>query len=496
MPPEEEAAIALDALAKNELQHAAHHIACALASDPTRPEWLELLEKIVANADDPLSLAPLEQGKPTWFGTAAVRARILARAGKLEEALGLLVQASAGAPEVDYMAWGKEWLAPAEAVKSVTNPELLSGLVLKSVLSVEAARHEPFTAWHEGLLALVDAVSVAHPRCAALLNARAGLLRRLGRLDNALRAAEALVATEPSWHSYVCLAMVHRARKDLESTLGAYRKALELDPSDVEARVDLADTLAEHERYGESQRELDEVLRREPKHHAAVPLSFYVRIMLDTTDPRPQKAFVDYVKRNPANVRAGQMLARAAALLAPYVGFLPDPQDATVNSLRQILSGKKPGQPIETSSFCTQIEPPSLSLIESVLRARHPKVDIKIGSPPPSEPDPRRPHGPVEYLLWRYEGMKPIPEVSPPRADVAKTIAELASAPYPRRWERSKELGASIGPDGLESLLGVMVHPPPLPANIAPWSWIFAVQVAAAFAIAHVDPGWTGSLRR
>ncbi len=62
--------------------------------------------------------------------------------------------------------------------------------------------------------------------------------------------------------------------------------------------------------------------------------------------------------------------------------------------------------------------------------------------------------------------------------------------------ESAARLGGSLGPDRVDDLLGVMVHPPLAPDPFLPWDWIQRIQFAATLALTGLDEGWAGSLRR
>ncbi|HZW33835.1 MAG TPA: hypothetical protein VFF52_24145, partial [Isosphaeraceae bacterium] len=95
-------------------------------------------------------------------------------------------------------------------------------------------------------------------------------------------------------------------------------------------------------------------------------------------------------------------------------------------------------------------------------------------------------------------GTEPIPVLPPPPDDVTQAVAAIAAVDYDRSsWaESAARLGASLGPDRVDELLGVMVHPPLAPDPFAPWDWIQRIQLAAAMAVSGLDEGWAGSLRR
>lgn len=95
-------------------------------------------------------------------------------------------------------------------------------------------------------------------------------------------------------------------------------------------------------------------------------------------------------------------------------------------------------------------------------------------------------------------GHAPFRNVAPPAAAVATAVARLASAPYalPSWWVASRGLASELGLSSLDSLRGVMVHPPDPPEGFAVWNWIQRVQVAAALILAHLRSLWRGAVGR
>ena len=83
--PEQDVAIAREQLAKGDLEHALHHLGCALSTNPVHPEWMQLLQQIVGQARDPLALVP--ERDDMSYVDAANRAYCLAWMRQWEEAL-------------------------------------------------------------------------------------------------------------------------------------------------------------------------------------------------------------------------------------------------------------------------------------------------------------------------------------------------------------------------------------------------------------------------
>src|SRR5262245_46354539 len=103
--PDDDVALARRALADGDPQHAATHLAAALAVDPLRTDWLALLDQTLDAAPDPLALAPIGGDRPPYFGTVAVHAYALAKLGRVGEAVDVLCQLVLAAPHVPFLEW-------------------------------------------------------------------------------------------------------------------------------------------------------------------------------------------------------------------------------------------------------------------------------------------------------------------------------------------------------------------------------------------------------
>lgn len=188
---------------------------------------------------------------------------------------------------------------------------------------------------------------------------------------------------------------------------------------------------------------------------------------------------------------------RHGGLSEAYLSYLPEPSDATVNLLRQVIERQAPIDRFEIE--LSSLESPSARLaVERYQIENFGRADLSVRIQQVQQPDPRLPTGPVDFVLWRYEGTDPRPAIGPPADDVARAVAELAAQPFhaDRWWDQASELADTLDTGDLKDLLGTMVHPPPRPEAFPIWVWLQRVQVAAAFAIAHFGPGWEGSPRQ
>ncbi len=189
--------------------------------------------------------------------------------------------------------------------------------------------------------------------------------------------------------------------------------------------------------------------------------------------------------------------------IMPYVDFLPEPSDATINILRQFgsqLKNADKGNKQPFSLGVSSLEAPSarLALDCFLVQIGAPKSVVSVARIP--EPDPRLPHGEVDFVLWRYSETEPEVAVAPPSDAVAREISRIAAAGSNiQQWAtQTHNLASTLESDHLNDLLGVMVHPPACPGNIEMWNWIHYLQTVSALTIAYLneEEPWQGSLRR
>ena len=523
--PEEEMEIAQAALAAGDPQHAVYHIAGALAADPLRRDRLAVLDRIIEAEDRPTRLAPVKDGAS--FAVVAVHAYIQARLRRYDRAIGLLLQVFAVRPEIPYLAWAAAWLRKPGVAKRFDLVALNGGILNildrfpGTVLDDEADRLAL-----EGLVPLVGPLLevwnqlVSRPRpvlprrfaprrprqtrpdpedSGVFLFFLSSVLRKVGRLDAALRLAEESYRQVPCTPTAIARALALAALGRVDEAVAAYRATMRFDPTDVAGLLDAAELLWQHERLDEAEHLYEEIFRRSPDDPRAMPVYCYLRYFSSEFDPSWLERLRDFVDDHPEHPQGREILGR----MTPYFGYLPSPPDAFVKMLHQLAESMantppEPG-PSTLKYRVDSPEAPSNRLALAMLSKRydHPiELDASVETIP--EPDPRQPLGRVWYQLWRYEGTEPIPVLPPPPDDVAQAVAAIAAGDYDRSaWAASAaRLGAAMGPSRVDELLGVMVHPPLALDPFTPWDWIQRIQLAAAMAAAGLDEGWAGSLRR
>jgi tetratricopeptide (TPR) repeat protein len=526
----EHAEIARSALRAGDLRRSIYHLGLALTSDPAREEWLALLDQWIAAAGPrALDLVPLyddqyfttlqaaqfmmRQGNtPThrmevtplvgknYHARVAVHASILASQGKMKEAVNLLLQLIEVKPEIPYALWLPRWQSRAGFAEAL-EPEKIVPLTLRVMQKYSGT----YVFSEQGRAEINSYLPLLREAYTALSKEQGSekflttayvysmALRKTGAFEEAARISRALPAT--SYQAQVALAMVEDALGNTDASIAAYQRALAVEPNDVAVRNDLGLLFLAQGKLVEALAFFEESIRLDP----GDPFE----------DAQAYIAYLNYLQGNRADAELERLKTLAQTqsaanrllytLHAPYLGRLPSPGEALINMMRglkeKIAAGEvslKAGS--KFSVKLSSLEAPSARLaVERMLGSYG--VSCTIAVEETLTPDPRQPLRPVEYQIWRYEGMDPIPAVPPPDPTVAERIAELARTPYAldRWYPLARALGRSLGEAALPSLLGVMVHPPAVPEGWDAWDWIIAVQIASTLTIAAIDSGWEDS---
>ncbi|WP_408890020.1 tetratricopeptide repeat protein [Myxococcus faecalis] len=493
--PEQDASFAAEALFAGDLPHAAYHVGCALSTDVTRPEWLDLLRRIKQDAGpDPLRIVPL-QGRVS-FATVAVRAWMIHEQGQPAQALELLSQVVHAKRDTDFVRWGLPWL---EAEGVAEQAPIEPTLSLLSVILTRLAPSEP--GLPPRVLQVLERLSIRHRTHSAVAWLRGTLLHRLGRLDEALAVATEAHATIPNWLTAMLLANVHRARGSVPQALEAYQAALRHDATQNATRLDIADMLREQERFDEALNWYQSALSHEPG-SAWAQASVAALQFRESKERATLERLLSVADTTSGPSRESQLAASVTREFVPWVDYLPQRVDAGIHALRQMslqppaASGNTPPK----VKFTTQwLEAPSVQLaweLHREWRGFPCVVDVVVQQV--QRPDPRQPIEPVELTLWSYTDTRPTRAVPPPPEEVGTALAELASAPFQLEdwWREAARTSRALSAHELESIARAMVHPPPPRGNHSTWAWLQRVQLAAAFVIATREEGWLDSRRR
>jgi tetratricopeptide (TPR) repeat protein len=501
--PEEDLSIAQQALARGDLKHAAFHVGGALATNPDNQDGLTLLDQIIALAGSKaLDLAPLS--KEGYYGTAAVRAYILAAQAELSSAVQLLLSVIVAHPEIPYAHWLLRWRDQTGFAPALT-PELAIGAAGPILGAFQQQDYVPVDAAKplanlETVLALATEV---HPEASLVWFLRSVALRKRGLFEEAARVAEEGHRRAPSYGTAVAMAGVYRRMRNFDAAVAAFREAISRQPNEeagISARNDIADILCGQGKVEEGVREYRAVLDYAPDDAWALPSYLYFMHDLQPDEGWDAK-LADLATRARDNQRAQQLMGRLAIVRRGYFDLLPEADEASINVARQLTAEPKniaKGGKIEIG--LSHLESPSARLaITMELAARLPGVTLEFGVADVPTPDPRLPRKPFPYVLWTYDGMTPRPAVPAPNPAVVSAITHIARTPFNiEAWrEPARRLSQELGPQALDDLLAVMVHPSAPPDARPAWDWIRQLQIASALTIAQLgDSAWEGSLRR
>lgn len=498
--PAEELEIARRALeVEGNPQHAVHHLAEALADDPTDPERLRLLDEVLAAAGgDPDEL--IGENDRGYYACEAVRAFALQRQGRTAEALDLLIAIARAKPDAPYLeAWAVEWLEDDATLKTLDAQtlELLAG-----ILAVQAPEHRELRSRPRQTLQRL-AAALDRYRADFLVGApfrmwRTVVLRKLGLFEEAVAEARQLHQEHPEWQTAVAVANAYRRRGDVDEAVRWFQQALKHDPHDLAVRNDIADFYVELEDWPNALRWYEEVVQQQKDHPWALPSLYFCRWMI-TRDDQWTSRLAKLTEGPEPNQRAEGLLDA----FRPYRGYLPEPADASANVLRQVAEAieqnpqEAPAGEVKLTVSCLE-SPSNLLAFDLQMQALGAACKLKVIAESLPKPDPRKPLSPVEYLLWEYEGNDARPALPAPSEEIARLVAGLAARPY-HFWTSWNEAGVAaerLDSERVDELLAVMVHPPAIQGQVSALVWVPRVQLAAAQIIAQIDAGWHGSLRR
>jgi tetratricopeptide (TPR) repeat protein len=373
---------ARSALLSGELQHAADHLAGALAHAPTLPETHELLSRLAARADGGLDLFPLAQHSSV--GRLVARAHLLAAAGRPEDGLPLLAAASGHSPAADWA--GVPWVGePALGVR--IEPGVLVHVVMRLCTSVgDPAPAAVITALQPYLTVVRHAIA-AHPEHAMLLGAGSALARRLGETAIAVEWASRGARARPSKLAEIWLGYAYRSAGRLPEALAALRRAVAHDPDDLSVYADIAGTLADHDRLDDALAWVDRALTRDPDYDCVVHTAARLRFKSDG-DIAHLVELADFIRDHPDESHEHTDLADCCRDI-PWLGGAPaaaplpkgmispatagDPSPDAVRRLRRVatLSWGNPPAAYDAAVHLMLLQP--LDLLSLLA---HPPADV------------------------------------------------------------------------------------------------------------------------
>ncbi|MFI7573545.1 tetratricopeptide repeat protein [Micromonospora sp. NPDC049497] len=492
LPAAEELALARRALDAGDLEHAAGHVAAALAQAPTLPEVHETLARLVAaGGDRTVDLFPLHHH--AFVGTVVARAHLLAAAGRPAEGLDLLVAATNHAPGTDWA--GVPW---------VTTPDLAERLdpdrTARVLMQVCAAAPDPVPragrAALRAYLTLARNAVTVHPEHGLLLGAASALARRLGEVPLAVRWATRGVRVAPSKIGEVWLGYAYRSAGRTRDALAALGRAVEHDPDDLAVYADIAGTLADDGRLDEALGWIDRALARDPSFDCAVHTAHRLRHQRDG-DVAHLVALADFVRDHPDDSHEHGDLAESCRG-RPWLGQVTPADGPAADALRHVVADDHRGL---GAAVRLDVPAPPSALRTLVFTAPGLRVEMADGV----DPDPREPRRPTARRLWRYTGTTAEPAVPAPSPEACERVRQLAHPAWPHP-PAAYDGAVGLATLDLSDLLGLLVHPPEAPSTALgrvlggqdPALWVRSVQVWACLGLLHhrTDEPWDDSTRR
>lgn len=495
---EGETALARLIMDGGDLPHAAGHLGNAFATDPRLPEAHEALAELAARAGGPataLDLFPLDR---PYIGAMVCRAHLQAALAAWTEAIGLIAGAIRAEPGLpwSHVAWLTQ-----EALPGLLPPQSMTQALARAVGgSLPDPLPEDTREAVRPFFDLAAAVVDLHPEDAQLAAIASALARRIGDTDRAVAWAERAHRIRPGHVPSVMLGYALRAAGRADDALRVWEEEIGRDASDLSLMVDVAELYVGTGRAAQGLPWAEQAAAADPDHPQAAPAVHGVRYAADG-DAAHLLALADHLRTRPDHPYAATVLGRHSAW-EPWLGVVAGAGEATVNVLHKILESpdaeESRGHAIELAA--SAIEPPSATLAFLMSFPNGAMSHQSVG-----DPDPREPTGPVERVVWRYEGMSARPAVPPPSPEAARLVRDTATAGWPHIpavYDHAVRLSGLA----LDDLLGVLVHPPQPADDRAgrflraerPELWVRAVQTFACLGLAHhrADEPWEGSVRR
>jgi hypothetical protein len=180
-----------------------------------------------------------------------------------------------------------------------------------------------------------------------------------------------------------------------------------------------------------------------------------------------------------------------------FLTFLPEPGEALINFFRHI---EKQGKPVRSVNLgLSSLEAPSARLAVSLYQIEKTgTADVAFTIETIQKPDPRIPKSGTAFTLWEYTGTDPRTSFPHPPEAVSRRVGDIAASAYSREdWaDQGRRTAQELGTGSANDLLAVMVHPPVRRDPFLTWVWLQRVQIAAAFGLGNIDPGWEQSIRK
>jgi tetratricopeptide (TPR) repeat protein len=284
VPPVLEEELAEGALFLEEGDHheALMRAARALSVAPTAPEALAFSDRVLAAMPDALDHLSIDE--EVSFGIVAMRARAMAFLRRWVDAADLALQVATFRPDLPYAVWAVAFLdAKKERLRAVDADRLLGRCVNLYQVLIEAGADEPhIQANSEATTVILSRLQPAVSSASDATYLRCSLLRRLGRIPEAIEEGTRAFDQDPSWQLATEVALAHRDLGNVDQAERLFRRAAELDPSDETTWLELGDMFVACRRLAEACSAYEQALRRSPRNrYAATALARTHTLMSD-----------------------------------------------------------------------------------------------------------------------------------------------------------------------------------------------------------------------
>ncbi len=479
--------------ASRALQHKQMRAACAalapvFAIEPLHSEALALLDTICAQSTSLQSIAPNGD-----VPLRALRCALIARDGHQEHAIGELLELYESSPDLPYLPWVAQWLRdlPDEKLPLQALYAYLANLMRLFPNIVRF--HETERHILKRSFVVLDVLETRLANNALFCILASGVARKAGDKERALRFAHLGLEQETTYDTLITMANAHRMRGEWDKALHYLEQSGQQDAkaaAGVLAR-DRALVLAEAGRYKEALKAHQTLLARDNSWADLQLSQRYLEWKLGRALPPNFQAFVQSL---PPHTTIRAFTERA---VEPYVGWLSEPWDATINAVRELDPKQaQPNGEIGPLQMCSSdFEVPSVWL---ALDLHGDGIRGSVQALEDSEESALRISG-GGLRLWNYRYKRAedqtywleecSPALSAPSSQAQTLVGSLAKSPYYAEdwWAQAKQLATEVTDP--HEILAVMVHPPARAANHSGWSWLIHVQQAAAFVIAHCPGG-------
>ena len=470
-PTDEDFARAAEwALRNRNLPLAIQQVSAAIALRPLHAPYLRLLDDVIRATPGPLALVEL-QAEGAFYGLCAARARVLARVGRLDEAMHAVFQAAAFEPSAPFVTWAIDWVQRPRSARKVQPRTLATGMIALLHAATKAGWGEGAIANVEAALAVAERVAAQHARDDELLVVRSRLLRPLGRHGAALGLLQVEETGAASWEIAIEHAAIHRELGDRDARVVWLTRARDARPEEPSTYLDLGDALLDDGALGESAASYERAIALDPKSDWARLGAAHARALASGAPAIAERA---------TGPRSPALEARARAIdldLSAYLTRLADPIDPLIaviraaeeraattageGAIRMRVRADRPAAPSARVAFELAL---SSRCREGSLVVEHGGAGARVGP------------------LWRAGASGAEPAPPPPPSGALERAREVASLPFDwRAWTaRAATLAAGATEEEAASFERAAAHPPAPPAGLDVVRWVHGFQIAAA----------------